>query len=280
MSEQESAPAPAPAPTPAAEPAPTFSLQAAGQTPAPEAQEVEGAIVTPINPPAEVGQPEATSARVYADKFNSDTELEKAYLELQKDYHARPKTAEMSMDALLQEAKLDGNEMAVNWSKDGKLTDEQYSKAVKLGWSRELVDTFMRGQAAHAQNTVYANQRLLERGFEMAGGREEFESLIRWANDKLPQERIEALDERFKDPRQFESVVKELLYDWQQETGRGKINQTILAGEAMPNMSSGFSSVDEYLAAMQDQKRQGRFDPAFLKRMKNTPKHIISGVDA
>tara|TARA_Y100000593_G_scaffold93661_1_gene189384 strand:+ start:293 stop:1105 length:813 start_codon:yes stop_codon:yes gene_type:complete len=261
------------------QPAPTFGLQAAGQTPQPDAQPVEGATITPINPPDESGGPENMSARMWAEKFKTPEDMEKSYLELEKNFHSRPQTQDMGVDALLEHVGLRGDELATNWTEQGSLTDDQYSAFAKIGLSREIVDTFMRGEAANAQNTVYQQEKLLQRGHDLAGGKEEFEALMRWASDKLPQDRIAALESRLNNPTQFEGAVKEMLWDWRDSTGRGGVNKQILAGESMPNVSMGFNTVDEYLTAMQNQKRQGKFDPAFLKRMKNTPSHILNGVD-
>ena len=261
------------------QPAPTFGIQASGQTPQPEAETVEGATITPLNPPDESGNPESMSARMWADKFKSPEDMEKSYLELEKNFHSKPNTSEMGVDALLEHAGLRGDELATNWSQQGSLTDDQYQAFAKIGLSRELVDTFMRGEAANAQNTVYRQEKMIQKGHDLAGGKDEFQALMRWANDKLPQDRIAELEARMNDPRQFEGAIKEMLWDWRDSTGRGGINKQILAGEAMPNVSAGFQTVDEYLTAMQSQKRQGKFDPGFLKRMQNTPNHIINGVD-
>ena len=261
------------------QPAPTFDLQAAGQTPKQEAERVEGATVTPMNPPDSSTAPEEMSARLWADKFNSPEDMEKSYQELEKKLHTRPQTQEMGIDGLLDHVGLRGDDIATNWNQQGSLTEDQYQAFSKVGLSREIIDTFMRNEAAFAQNNVYAKEKQIKRGHDLAGGRDEFEALMRWATDKLPQERIADLETRINDPKQFEGAVKEMLWDWRDSTGRGGINKQILAGESMPNVSVGFQTVDEYLTAMQSQRRQGKFDPAFLKRMQNTPNHIINGVD-
>jgi hypothetical protein len=46
----------------------------------------------------------------------------------------------------------------------------------------------------------------------------------------------------------------------------------------MPNVSSGFSSVDEFVSAMKAAREQG-FSKSFLNRLKNTPAHIKQGID-
>ena len=247
-----------------------LSIQSPGGAPKAEAQVEEAAM------PA-TGSVEVEHQKQYAGKFNSPEDLEKSYLELQKKMGERPDNSQLGLDALMQQAGVSGEEIGTNWVNDGKLTDEQYQKLAGVGFNREIVDQFLRGQAAISQNTGYEVQQAKSRASTIAGGEEQLENLFNWAGQNLPADRVDSLNQRLADPRQYESAVKELMFDWKQASGSG-MTQELVQGTPMPNTMSGFATVDEYVKAAAEARQNG-FNAAYLKRLSNTPEHIIRGVD-
>lgn len=257
---------------------PTFGIQAAGTTPAGESRQVSEASLVPEEQSGAPTEQQQT-ARMYADKYNSVEDLEKGYSELQQKFSdARPSTSEMTIDAVLEAAGIRSDDMFNNFKNDGRLTDDQYDKMSNMGFSKSVIDQFLQGQVAIAQNGVYAQDRMLRTAHEMAGGEEEFNGLMRWAAQSMPEERIDALNQRLDDPSQYEGAIKELLWDFKVQTGRGG-SQELLSGETMPNTTSGFTNVVELLDAMRGAREQGYMDEATKRRIANTPSHILSGVE-
>ena len=262
-------------PTGAAESNPMMAAQASGMTPKAPAQVHTESII-----PEEQADPNLGTARSYADKFNSVEDLESAYKSLESKLGERSQFGQMNVDQLIDAIGLDNQQITANWKADGKLTPEQYEAFAKAGWSQELVDGYLTGQTAIAQNSVYAQQKMLQHAQELCGGELEWDGLKRWAAMNVPEERLDALNKRLADPAHYESALKELLWDWNLATGKGgTANMAMLSGQSMPNTTAGFTSSHEMLAEMQRVKDQGYMDAGFKNRMANTATHIVQGID-
>ena len=255
------------------EASPTFGLEAAGETPKEPAsvseervQDIGGEHIEDVN------------ARMYADKYKDADSLEQGYLELQKKLsESKPSTAEMNIDQILDAAGVKNNEVVENWTRDGALTQEQYNSFAKVGLSRDLVDTFLRGQVAVARNGEYAQEQMKSKAQDMVGGAEQWNTMMDWAGNHYSEEQIDAINNRLADPQQYEGVIKEMLWDFKMESGKG-FTQPLVQGQAAPNTSAGFTDVNEFVSAMAKVRSQGYADEAFERRLANTPQHIISGV--
>lgn len=261
-------------PTGAAESNPAFAAQASGMTPKAPAQ-VHTESVIPEDTPPDQG-----TARSYADKFKSVEDLESAYKSLETKLGERSQFGQMNVDQLIEAIGLDNNQITANWKADGQLTPDQYEAFSRAGWSREIVDGYLNGQTAIAQNSVYAQQKMLQHAQQLCGGELEWDGLKRWAAMNVPEERLDALNTRLADPAHYESALKELLWDWNLATGKGgTANMAMLSGQSMPNTTAGFTSSSEMLAEMQRVKDQGYMDQSFKNRMANTADSIIQGID-
>ena len=255
---------------------PTFGIQAAGSTPAPTGSVEEVSMI----PEGQQESGEAANARLYADKYQSVDDLEKGYQELQTKFsEARPSTSDMAIDDILDAAGLKGEEVATNWREDGHLTDGQYEAFGRLGFSKALIDQYFSGQVAIAQNGEYAVERMERKAQEMAGGPEEWQSLMRWAGNNLPENQIDGLNERLQKPTEYEGAIKELLWDYKVATGRLGGSRELLSGEAVPNTTSGFTNVNELVQAMGKAREQGYMDESTKRRIANTSQTILQGVD-
>lgn len=272
---------------------PTFAAQATGGTPkaAPEVF-----TETPMDHIPEAG--EGMSARqaasmqdgqsmgeltdgerLYAGKYKSVEELEKAKIEADRFIsEGRHQTSNMNLEELLTASQVDGKEAFQNFVQDGKLTDEQYAKMAKVGFSRDFTDAFLKGQVAIAQNGQYAQHQMRSNAENMAGGPEQFEGLMTWASMNLSDERVDQLNARLAKPDQYEGAIKELMWDYKQQSGRG-FAEPLVQGQSMPNTSSGYTSVDEFLGAMTKLRQQGYVDETTKRRIANTPAHIQQGID-
>lgn len=256
-----------------AESSPTFGIQAAGETPK-EANVVETRMEDSENPNVH-----ETSARMFADKYKDVDSLEQGYLELQKKMsEERPSTSSLNLDGLLEQAGVSNDSVIQNWISDGALTDEQYAGFEKIGISKDVVNQFLKGQVAIARNGEYATEQIQARAHEMAGGPDQFESLMNWASQNYDENQQAALNARLEDPTKYEGAIKEMLWDYKMEGGKS-FTQPLVQGQAAPNTSSGFDNVGEFINAMAEVRNQGYADENFKRRLANTPKHIIQGVN-
>ena len=254
-------------------PSPTFGLQAAGETPK------EPASVSEIRAEDIGGEHiEDMSARMYADKYKDAESLEAGYMELQKKLsESKPSTSDMGIDGILDAAGVKNNEVVENWTRDGSLTEEQYNGFARIGLSKDIVDTFLRGQVAVARNGEYAQEQVQHKAHDMVGGPEQWETMMNWAGSHYDEAHIDTINKRLADPNEFQGAIKELLWDYKMEAGQG-FTQELVQGKAAPNTSAGFESVDDFVGAMSKVRSQGYADEAFKKRLANTPQHIIQGV--
>ena len=233
------------------------------------------AIETPMgDPPA----PESPAEELIAGKFKTQDDLINSYKELeQKLGNYRQESMSSSIDEVIMAAGLEGADLAANFRTDGKLSDEQYAKFEKVGFGKDVVNTFLQGQQAIAQNNVYAQERIQEHASKMVGGQDKLNGLLRWAGTNLPESRVNDLNTRLASPSEYESALKELIFDYQANQGSLTSQNEILSGSAMPNTSRGFESSQEMISALKAAEKQGYYDEAFKRRMANTNKSIISG---
>ena len=241
-------------------------------------RDVQGKMELPLD--HEPKKDETLEEKLFAGKYKSIEDLEKGYDELNKKLsQMKPDTGDMTIEQILESAQLNNMDIVTNWQKDGKLTDEQYSKLASVGYGKSVVDTYLKGQSAQAQNSIYAQEQIKQHAHKLAGGEQEYNGLMRWAAVNLPEQRQTELNERLAQTESYEGAIKELLYDYKMATGTAAGRSEILAGQAMPNVSDGYKTTDEFLSALAQAKRQGYKDAAFLNRLKNTPQHIVQGID-
>ena len=261
--------------TPEASPGLSIQQQASAEPAAESTTNMieSGAVETPMGDPPKTEEPELLAGKDH-------DALLKGYLELEKMQGSQKQVdPEAGVQQILESAGIDATEITANYMADGKLTDEQYTSLQKLGFSKAMTNDYLESQKAVAQNGVYAQQAMEREAAKLAGGKEQLDGLLRWASQNMDEGRIKDLDSRLAQPNTYQSALKELMFDYQMAKGTAGNRQEILAGQAMPNVSRGFDSVNEMLAAIRTTQEQGYMDESFKRRMANTPQSIINGVD-
>ena len=221
---------------------------------------------------------DTTGDALLAGKFKTQEDLESSYLELQKKMSSVPETGKMDMPSFMQHVGLSPEDVAVNWQAEGALTPDQYGKFEQAGIGKEMVDIFMQGQMALANQTKTSVHDAQSKAYELAGGEEALNNLLAWANNTLEDGQKESLNVRLDNPDTMESALKEILFDYKNAVGSG-YTSTILSGDDMPNTSAGFTSVGDFTQAMQKVQEQGHLDESTKRRIANTPLHITQGLN-
>jgi len=127
-------------------------------------------------------------------KFSSTEELIESYRELERklgqggstDAEAGEASSEPvetptaeEADQVVSDLGFDMNALSSEWNdNDGKLTDETRSALNSKGLSDEMIDAFIQGQEALAT-------QLTNDIHNLAGGKDNFESMMAWANDNM-----------------------------------------------------------------------------------------------
>lgn len=272
------------------------------ETPPPEGDTGVGEGQQPKNESAV--ENEGGGDKLLAGKYKTVEDLEKSYIELQKKLgqKAQPKPDakqddplaitpdapevpdDAGIDSVVVRAGLDIAELTESWEKDGKLSDEQYRafRKVNSGYTRKVVDDFIRGQQAVAMLYNQQVDKATKEAEKVVGGADQLQNLREWAKSNVDKGRLERLNKMLKgDPGFYPEYIRLLAEDHRQAVGAGKANPLIADGSAAASGAAGFSSHSEMMKAMEKIKAEGKKwsdDKAFMARLQKTPRHIQTGV--
>jgi len=131
--------------------------------------------------------PQETRPDWLPEKFTSAAEMAKAYGELEKQFSARPKE-EVQEDVKIPEPskEVEGKRVSSldkfynEYAETGVLTEDSYKELSKQGLDKQLVDGYIEGQKALADNHTKSIH-------DTVGGREKYAELIGWAGKNLSE---------------------------------------------------------------------------------------------
>lgn len=203
------------------------------------------------------------------EKFKSPEDMAKAYAELESKLGA-PKasdstptldpavaTPDDAQNALSQKG-LDLTEFSKEFSDKGELSPESYEKLSKSGFDKNLVDQYIQGQRALAEN--YASTIKAE-----AGGDEKYSEIVQWAKVNMTPSEIEAFNKAVDSGNQDQArlAVKGLKATFEKSNGR---EPNLLSG-GVKGGSEGdtFESTAQLTKAMADPRY--REDPAYRAKV-------------
>lgn len=128
-------------------------------------------------------------------KFKSAEDLQKAYTELEKKL-SQPKVeakADTSATEVSKEVEglikpSDFESFSKEYNDTGTLTDDTYKQLEKKGLSKDVVDAYIEGQKAVAENK--ANKLL-----NYVGGADKYNSMVEWARTNYSPEQAKSFDD-------------------------------------------------------------------------------------
>lgn len=205
------------------------------------------------------------------EKFKSAEDMAKAYSELEKKMSGpKPEQTETPENSnepdpesasatevadVLNKAGVDFNELQAEYNAEGGLTDAAYEKLEKAGFPKSLVDTWIAGQQAMATD-------MYESVFGSVGGEDNYNQMVEWAADNLPQSEIDAFNKAVDsgDVNMINFAVNGLSARYRSEVGT---EPRLVQGETSGTSGGSFQSAAELTAAMRDPRYQN--DPAYRK---------------
>lgn len=205
-------------------------------------QEVEDA----VNPPKE-DQEETESTSDETPEENSET---------QEDQEQTEDELEEAAEEAVEEAGLKMEDLEAEFAEQGQLSPESYLALERAGIPKSTVDNYIAG--------LEAQNRLIElEVYDQVGGKEEYQSLIKWADQNLSPDEIEAFDEAAQNPAspQFRLALDGLKAKYSSDSASYKDN---LGGGNKPSADV-FESVQQVTAAMSDPRYAT--DPAYQKQV-------------
>ena len=254
--------------------------------PTPEAEvagEVEGVSLTAEEQDSlQVGeQIQEQQEQLYAGKYKSAEELEKAYGELQKKLGEKgDEDSEEAGDSEPAESKEDSEEAeeasqpsaaaelitsaSNEFSEKGELTAETIAKFSSMS-SQELVEAYMKVQAdlpkaSQEAEVADISTAMVNEVKNAAGGETAYNNMVQWAGENLPQTSIEAFDSIVNSGSvdAIKLAVSGLKAQYENSNG---YEGTMLTGKAPTNTKDVYRSQAELVAAMSDRRYDD--DPAY-----------------
>lgn len=162
--------------------------------------------------------------------------------------------------------------LAEEFQKDGKLSEESYKELEENGFSRELVDTYIRGVQSVATEAGELAKEHVDAIIAEVGGLEKFEAVMKWADGKLSQEEKDAYNKAAtgSDPVVARLVVQGLVSRYEREYGH---TPTLMKGgktsvvDGAASSSEGFPDRSSMIQAMRD-PRYGN-DPEYTRSVES-----------
>ena len=219
--------------------------------------------------------------QLYAGKYKSAEELEKAYGELQKKLGEKgDEDSEEAGDSEPAESKEDSEETeetsqpsaaaelitsaSNEFSEKGELTAETIAKFSSMS-SQELVEAYMQvqgqlPQASQEAEVADISTAVVNEVKNAASGETAYNNMVQWAGENLPKTSIEAFDSIINSGsvEAIKLAVSGLKAQYENSNG---YEGTMLTGKAPTQTKDVYRSQAELVAAMSDRRYDN--DPAY-----------------
>lgn len=192
------------------------------------------------------------------EKFANAEDLAKAYSELEKKFSSNEPSQEEA-NQVQEEVKQAENTLEpfyAEYADKGELSEKSYADLAKLGFDKNLVDGYIAGQTAIADNEA----RMVK---QTVGGEENYSKMIEWAGQNLSEAEQEAFNSTL-DNGSIEQVKLAVSAIANRAGITGEAKQEMLQGEVnvIPDT---FNSIAQVTEAMNDPRYDK--DPAYRKEI-------------
>ena len=210
-------------------------------------------------------QQTSTEEDLILGKFKSQEDLAEAYENLEK------KLGEKQPEEQPTETEAEGDpnsetndvsnaieDAATAYAEKGELSEANYKELEKLNITKDIVDTYIKGQEAMiaAEEIEIANS---------IGGQENYEAMAEWASNNLPAEEINSFEEIVVGSNNKEAAkmaVKGLYARFLSEGGQ---QPSIRQGNTSGSAVQPFQSNAQVVEAMRDKRYEN--DPAYREEV-------------
>jgi len=233
---------------------------------------------TPENPQQEGEQQQRPEG--LPEKFNSVADMAKSYQELESKLGApaaeeQPEAAAAeSTEAVEAVENIIGVDAFSKYSTEyvdnaGKLSEESYAEIQeKYNFSKELVDSFIRGQEALTSkdlNEVYSE----------VGGQEQYDQFIAWASENLPDSDVQSYNDTVNnaDMSTIKLALRGLYSSYAKDAG---VSPSLLQGTGKAS-AGGYESKGQMIADMgkPEYKTDSAFRDQVERKLAATPDGIL-----
>ena len=210
-------------------------------------------------PPVEEAQDKSTERPDWLpEKFSSPEDLAKSYAELEKKLSA-PKEETANADEANVETEPKGeavsfDKFAEEYANQGELSSDSYAELEQMGYTRDIVETYIAGMQASQTADVAAVM-------DVAGGTEGYQELTDWAKSNMDTAELQLYNSMVETGTDNAKMAVEWLMS-KREAAEG-VEPNLISGKAKAASKDEFRSTAEVVAAMKD-SRYGS-DPAYTK---------------
>lgn len=214
------------------------------------------------------GTPPAERPEWLPEKFKSAEDMAKAYSELESKLGA-PKAAADAPAVAPAEASAADAEKALapsglnlqdfnaEFAQKGELSTESYDKLAKAGYDKALVDQFIEGQRARANQ--FQSDIMSE-----VGGTEKYTEIVTWAKASLSPAEIEAYNEAVSSGQPEKAKLAAMGLNAKFTKANGSDPQRLIGGQTTGSADV-FESMAQVTAAMKDARYKE--DPAYRAKI-------------
>lgn len=186
------------------------------------------------------------------EKFASPEDLAASYAELEKKLStSKEEPPAATTETPLEEARsavdsagLDFNALSDEFLSNGTLSEDSYKALASKGFDRDLVDSYIEGQAAKAD--LFRAEVLLE-----VGGEQSYTDMVTWAAQNLSKAEIEAYDAQVDSGNLTAAKMAVAGLKARYEKANGD-EPSLLNGDTGGSSAEVFRSTAELTAAMRD----------------------------
>ena len=213
------------------------------------------------------------------EKFGSPEELAQAYQNLETEFHTRnqeepqesyeePQEAQeyqegdevtsSNVDSFLENYGLDYQKFEEEFNETGGLSDAAYQALEEAGIPSELVDNYLEGQLAMAE-------QIESSVYDSVGGEENYQAMTEWASDNLNEYEVDAFNHMIEsgDNNLVNFAVQGLASRFMLENQDTEPN--LISGSGGQSIGGRYESVQQLTSAMSDPRYQS--DPAYRREV-------------
>ena len=209
---------------------------------------------------SETNTTEDTRPEWLPEKFKSAEDLAKAYSELEKKQSTPEPTQPQEPEDKTYENETTPNAMDKfynEYAQEGALSEKSYNELEGMGLSKDLVDGYIAGQMAIADNDVSTVHNLV-------GGKDNYSKVIEFASQNLSEAEKDAFNSTLDT-----GSIEQVKFAVQAIASRAGINaeqpQQMINGDSVETSSDVFESVAQVTEAMNDKRYES--DPAYRKKV-------------
>ena len=207
-------------------------------------------------PPVEEAQDNSSERPDWLpEKFTSPEDLAKSYAELEKKLSSPQENAsETDVAEQPQSEAPVFDKFATEFADKGELSTDSFSELEKMGYPKEMVETYIKGMTAAQTADVDAVM-------QTAGGNEGYTELTEWAKTNMDEKELNLYNSMVATGTDNAKMAVEWLMS-KREAIEG-VEPTLITGKARAASKDEFRSTAEVVSAMKDE-RYGK-DPAYTK---------------